>query len=209
MKTSFVAVLHLGSSKDSANIYLVGGRVYTAMMANQSTFTNPDPALADFLIELTALDTLLKSQDGSTKLAQALANQSESVYNYLKSLCFYVNKVANGDKTIIGLSGFDCKLEANQHNIPEKAIIKRIENGSTEHSAKIYCFLLDDADRYNVDISSTPNDASSWKQVLNAVSSKRLEVSGLIRGQEQWFRISGGNTHGWGPHSDAVGFVPQ
>jgi hypothetical protein len=209
MKTSFVAVLHIGSSKDSQNVYLVGGRVYTALSANTTTFKTPDPALTIVLPELTKLDSLIKSQDGSDKLVQALQNQSELVYKMLKNLCFYVNTVADGDKTIIGLSGFDCKSEASQHNIPEKVIIKRIDNGSVEHSAKIYIIKPAEADRYNVEITTTPADDNSWKMVLNAVPSINLEITGLTRGQEIWTRVKAGNTHGWGPFSDVVAFVPQ
>ena len=209
MKTSFVAVLHIGSSKDSQSIYLVGGRVYTALLANTTTFKTPDPSLSTVLTELTKLDSLIKSQDGSDNLVQALQNQSELVYKILKNLCFYVNKVADGDKTIIGLSGFDCKSEASQHNIPEKTIIKRIENGSVEHSAKIYIIKPAGADRYNVEISSTPTIDDSWKMALNAVPSINMEINGLTRGQEIWVRVKAGNTHGWGPFSEMVGFVPQ
>jgi len=209
MKTSIVAVLHLASSKDSASIYVLGGRIFTAMFANQTIFPKPDPELEAFSDELKMLDSLMKAQDGSDRLIQSLANQSELVYASIKSLCFYVNKIAKGDKTIIGISGFDCKQEASEHPIPDKAIIKRIEDGSTEHSAKILVFVLDSADRYNVEITTTPIDSESWKLVLNAVSSKKLEITGLTRGQEIWFRVTGGNTHGWGPHGDAVAFVPQ
>jgi len=209
MKTSFVAVLHIGSLKDTQNIYVLGGRVCTAMQAQQTIFSDPDPSMTEFLKELTALDNLIKSQDGSDKLAQALVKQTEKVYQYLKNLCFYTNKVANGDKQIIGLSGFDCRLDASLHGIPDKAIIKRIENGSVEHSAKIYIIIPADADRYNVEISLTPNDDKSWKMVLNAVSSINLEITGLTRGQEIWIRVTAGNTHGWAAHSDVVSFVPQ
>jgi len=209
MKTSFVAVLHIGSSKDSASIYVLGGRILTALLANQTIFPKPDPELEAFSDELKVLDSLMKAQDGSDRLVQALANQCELVYASIKSFCFYVNKVAKGDKTIIGLSGFDCKQEASEHPIPDKAIIKRIQDGSTEHSARIFVYVLDSADRYNAEMTTTPNNPDSWKLVLNAVSSKKLEISGLTRGQEVWFRITAGNTHGWGTHGDAVAFVPQ
>jgi len=209
MKTSFIAVLHIGSHNDYITVYIVGGRVLTGLQNNPTVFANPDPSLASLSGALELLDTLIKSKDGSDDINLKIDAQSLKVYELLKELVFYVNKIAKGDKIIINLSGFECKEESIPHEIPGKAQIDRIENGSTEHSAKIFVKAVADADRYNVETTYTPNDPDSFKMALVAVSRHNMEVQNLLRGKEVSFRISAGNTHGFGPHSDIVGFIPQ
>jgi len=209
MKSSFIAVLHIGSSKDSTAVLLLGGRIVAAMTANKTTFPDPDPTMSEFSTQVTQLETYLNSNDGSDKIKEALATQTKLVYSSLKSLVAYANKVAKGDKAIIILSGFDSDEEATVHDIPDKVILKHIENGSTLYSLKIYVQPQSNADRYMVEITTTPGDPNSWKMVLNSVASNKLEVPGLARGVEVFVRVTAGNTHGWGPHSDVTGFFPQ
>jgi hypothetical protein len=209
MKTSFFAVLHIDSSNDSIAVLLVGGRVLAAMTTNQATFPGLDPTLDVFGNAYDILETSLNTKDGSTNLKFKIEKQSKIVYNYLRDYCNYVNFIAKGDKAIVLLSGFDFNNDANEHPVPQKAVIKRIENGKLEHSAKIYIFTDKDADRYNVEMTTNPADPNSITLVINSGPSSSLEINSLTRGVEVFFRITAGNTHGWGPHSDFVGFIPQ
>jgi hypothetical protein len=209
MKTSYYAVLHIDSSEDSLSILLVGGRVLLSLRTNSATFPNPDPSLDEFAAALTLLDSNLKLNDGGKNVKFSISDESQIIFDYLKDYISYVNKIAKGDKTIINLSGFESNSEAVVHSIPLKTVIKRIENGSTEHSAKIFVYPVDQADRYKVEITTTPLDLNSFKLVINSVSRNNLEVTGLVRAEETYMRVAAGNTHGWGPFSDFVGFVPQ
>jgi len=209
MKTSFFAVLHIASSNDSMGVLLVGGRVLAALTTNQATFPGLIPTLDVFAKAYNLLDSSINSKDGSIKIKFEIEQQSEIVYNYLRDYCNYVNFMAKGDKAIILLSGFDTNNEATVHSIPDKTVIKRIENGKQEHSAKIYVIIDSNADRYNVEMTTTPGDPNSYKLVILSGSSSNLEINALMRGVEVFFRVTAGNTHGWGPHSDIVGFIPQ
>ena len=120
-----------------------------------------------------------------------------------------VNKVAKVDKATILLSGFDCNEEYTEHDVPEKPFIKRIEDGKTLQSAKIYADAVLYADRYKLEINDNPTDNSSWKTVIDPASVFKLELGNLTRAVEVWFRITAGNCHGWGIASDAVGFIPR
>ena len=99
MKTS-TAVLHL-KSKHPQKVYNLAGKVNSNMVANSLIFTSPDPTMADFGAEVTKLDTALKEKDGSKVKNQAIIDQVEVVYAMLKLLLIYVNKVANGDVSVI------------------------------------------------------------------------------------------------------------
>jgi len=209
MKTSFMAVLHIGSAKDSTAVLLLGGRIVAALTVNKTTFPEPDPTLDTLKSQVALLDEYIKSRDGSDKIKLSIESQSQLVYRDLKSIISYVNKVAKGVKSIVLLSGFDCEEEPVEHDIPEKVIVKRVEIGSTEHSLKIFVIALTDADRYMVEITTTPDDPNSWKLALNSVPSNKLELTNLTRGVEVFIRVTAGNTHGWGPHSDVTSFIPQ
>ena len=207
MKTN-TAVLHL-KSKDPQSVYNLGGKVYTSMFASKAIFTDPDPSLEVLGAEVTKLDSAIKAKDGSKIKAQAVIDQTDVVYNMLKSQLIYVNKVAAGDMTTILLSGFDCNNEPIQHGIPDKAVIKRLEDGSVPCSIKIYMDSLADADRYKVETTITPDDSESWITELDFGSLKKLEIRDKVAAQKIYVRVSGGNTHGWGVPSEPMAFIPR
>jgi len=207
MKTN-MAVLHL-KNKDPQKVYNLAGKVSTNMVTNKLVFPNPDPTMEAFGVEITKLDACIKSKDGSKQKNQALADQAEVVHGMLKSEIIYVNKVADGDKAIILLSGFDCNEEATTKDIPGKVLIKRIEDGSVSCSAKIYIEALADADRYKVETATALTEVTDWKTVLDFGALNKLEIRNLIRRREIYIRVTGGNTHGWGMPSEPVVFIPR
>jgi len=207
MKTN-TAVLHL-KSRDPQKVYNLAGKVYTSMFANQRIFHDTDPTIEVFGAEVTKLDTAIKAKDGSKVKTQLVIDQTDVVYGMLKSMILSVNKIAAGDTAIILLSGFDCNNEPTQHDIPAKAVIKRIEDGSMACSAKIYMDALPDADRYKVETTTTPDDAASWETQIDFGGLKKLEIRDLVAAQKIYIRVSGGNTHGWGAPSEPMAFIPR
>lgn len=207
MKTN-MAVLHL-KNKDPQKVYNLAGKVSTNMVTNKLVFPNPDPTMEAFGVEITKLDACIKAKDGSKQKNQALVDQAEVVHGMLKSEIIYVNKVADGDKTIILLSGFDCNEDSTVKDIPGKVLIKRIEDGSVSCSAKIYIEALADADRYKVETATALTEVTDWKTVLDFGALNKLEIRNLIRGREIYIRVTGGNTHGWGMPSEPVVFIPR
>jgi len=207
MKT-FTAVTHL-KNKEPQKVYQLSGKVQTNMVTNQTVFPDPDPTMAVFSTEVTKLDTLIKSKDGSKQKNQAIQDQADLVYDWLKSLIGYVNKVSAGDKTIILLSGFDCNDEPVKRDRPAKALIKRVEDGNVSCSAKIFVEALVDADRYKVEICTSLTEPANWITVLDYGTLNKLEIRNLTRGQEIYIRVSGGNSYGWGICSEPVVFIPR
>jgi hypothetical protein len=207
MNTS-TAVMHL-RYKTAQKVYNLAGKVCTNMSANESIFPNPDPSIKELKAETTKLGDALNAKDGSKIKNQAILDQTEVVFSMLKVLIFYVNKVAGGDKGIILHSGLDCNKERVVHSIPDKALIRRIDDGSLFCSAKIYLDPLYHANRFKVEITATPEDATSWKKVLDYGAINKLEVPNLAYGQKIYIRVTGGNTHGWGTPSEPVVFIPR
>jgi hypothetical protein len=206
MKTH-TAVLHI-KNKEPKSVASLGGRVHTSMVAHKETFPDPDPTIEVFGKEIERLYTVIKEKDGSKIKNQTIIDQTNVVYAMLKSQLGYTNKVAGGDKSIILLSGFDCNSEPIPHEIPGKALIKRVEDGNTVCSAKIYVEPLAEADRYKVEIT-TSTDPDSWETILDFGVLNKIEIRNLTRGKETYIRVTGGNRHGWGIASEPVAFIPR
>jgi hypothetical protein len=179
------------------------------MGASKSIFPDPNPTLEAFDTEVAKLDTVISAKDGSKIKAQAVIDQTDVVYGMLKLLVFYVNVVAKEDLSIILQSGFDCNSEPVQHDVPAKAVIKRLEDGSVPCSIKIFLDALADADRYKVAITTTPDVEVSWKTVIDYGGLKKPEIRELVALQKIYIRVSGGNTHGWGLPSEPMAFIPR
>lgn len=207
MKES-LAVLHL-RTKVPSKVFQLAGKVHLNMTTNVETFPQSDPTMEKLDAELTKLGDLLSSKDGRKVINQSIVDQTDVVHALLKNLCVYVNTVAKGDKMTIVLSGFDCSKDAATRPLPEKAVIKRIEDGRVRCSAKIHIYVLANANRYKVEITTDPNNPAGWRTVLDHGSLNTLEIGSLTYLQETYFRVTGGNTHGWGMPSEPVLFVPR
>ena len=209
MKKTFVAVLHIKTYRESVKVYQLAGRVISAYSSKPEMFKDLADVVEQLSDENAKLDSLIRSKDGSKTKNVTIEDQSLNVYTILKEALILVNKIAKGDKATILLSGFDSNEEYTEHDVPEKPIIKRIVDGKTLQSAKIYADAVLYADRYKLEMSENPADTGSWKTVIDPASVFKLELGNLTRAVEVWFRITAGNCHGWGIASDAVGFIPR
>ena len=204
----YTAVLHI-KNRAPQSVAALGGRVDTSMTAHQEEFPDSDPPMEEFGKEVEQLDTLIKEKDGSKIKNQAILDQTNVVYAMLKLRLNYVNKVAKGDKAIILLSGFECNNDPVSRDVPEKALIRRIEDGSVLSSAKIYMDPLPNADRYKVETAASLTEPINWRSVLDYGSLNKLGIGGLARRQEIHIRVTGGNRHGWGLSSEPMVFFPR
>ena len=209
IKRSYKATLHIKSNEDAVDVSLLAGKVYAGLLANVAIYKTPDPTLVILKTDLDKLDSSIKNKDGSSQKLQVCKDLSRVVYGHLKNLAAYVDKISNGDKAMILLSGFDSNSDAETHDIPDKPSIGRIEDGKVPCSAKIFMSAVPDADRYKVEVSYTPTDAASWKTLLDPVSISKMELKNLTRAKDVYIRVTAGNTHGWGIPSEPVVFLPR
>ena len=207
MKTN-TAVLHIRNKEPQA-VASLADRVDTGMSAHKDVFPAPDPTAEVFSKEVELLYTSITEKDGSKIKNHALVEQTEVVYGMLKRRLYYTNMVAKGDKAIILLSGFDCNDEPVAHDVPEKAVIKRIEDGSKANSAKVFVETLDGADRYKLESTTSLTEPIVWKTVIDYGTTTTLEDNGLTRRQEIYYRVTGGNRRGWGLPSEPMMFFPR
>ncbi len=203
---SFTAVLHC-KVRDTEKLYHLAQRVHISLSSNLDLFVNPNPDLDKLQAEFSKMGNCLNAKDGSKQKNQAITDQSVVLCTLLKDYIVYVNKIALGDRTIILLSGFDYNDEPAIREIPARALIKRIEDGSTPCSFKVYAERVDGADRYKVETAT--NIDGPWTTVTDHASLRNMEMRDQIRGLTIYIRISGGNTLGWGPPSEPAAFMPR
>lgn len=196
------------TSKSPETVFSLGGSLQNNITAHADVFKSPNPTMEILGGHLSDLNVAIKAKDGSKLRNQVIRDCTDVVFSDITELKLYVNTVAKGDRSIILMSGFDSNSEPVKHDIPGKAIIKRIEDGSKVNSAKIYIESLPDADRYKVE-GSTSLQNPAWTTLLDIGSSNKLELSDMERGEEIFLRVWGGNTHGWGLPSEPMAFIPR
>ena len=203
----YQAVTHL-ATKTPKTVYSLAGTILTNMRINANIYPNPKPTMDEFDTHLLALDSAMKAKDGTKLKNQLIDDCTDVLYNDIKELKLYVNQTAKGDRALILMSGFDVNTEPVKHDVPAKAIIKRIEDGSKPNSAKIYIESMPDTNRYKVE-STTSLQNPVWVSLLDIGASNKQEVENLSRGIEIFLRVWGGNTHGWGSPSEPMAFIPR
>jgi len=207
MKRLFEAVLKI-TAKEFSRVYVLAGHVIAQLSANISLFATPVPSVATLTTENNKLDLTIKAKDGSHQKNRACEEQAQVVFNLLKTEIAYVNKIAHGDKATILLSGFDASSEPSPRDVPAQVVIKKIVDEKAPLSAKVFIEVADRDILYKVETTLTPEDANSWKLVLETGNSKKLIVDkGLVHGTEVYFRVAAINTHGQGLWSDVHSFL--
>lgn len=203
-------VLHIKSPKDYKNINLLSNRVINGLSKHTDLFANPLPSVEELTIANASLKAATTAAHSGNHVDIIARNDyAEKLHAQLQQEVIYVNNIAQGNKEIILSSGFDIRKEATKHPIPGQVVIRKIKFGSTEHSAKISIESLSDAKYYKIEKSKTPTDETSWQAAADNLTFYKLEVTGLTRAEEIWFRVAGGNSHGWGEWSEPVSFISK
>lgn len=190
--------------KQPVKVNSLATRVSTELTTHAATF----PSAAATVTALVANNTTLGAYIAQAKGNHAVKTQRDAqcvvVYNVLnKQLRPLVDSVANGDKSVIALSGFDSSAGATAHTAPDSPTISTITDGSTPGTAKV---LLAKRKRsallpakaatskqgllYTAQTTTAPVTATSaWKNALEGVSSVELVLTGLTKGNEIAVRI--------------------
>ena len=208
MKRKSIAALHIRSAREVHKVAALGNQVLLGLTEHATTFPTPSPSVSDLDVENYLLTILIgEAKGGDRQKIQARNEQSAIVLKKLKILTNYVNGIADGDKAIILLSGFDAADEPTPQPAPPRIVIRRIVDGSNAHSAKIHIESIGTRATYFVETTATPTDEHSWQEVLRETNSRKLIIENLDRGTELYFRVSALNSTGQGPWSDDFVFL--
>ena len=137
MKKAYLAVLHV-TPVQFGKLMTLGMRVINNMGSNTVTFSNPDPVLSVLRSAADELEILMgAAKTGNHQKVQARNEQALEYYKMLQTERDYVNGVAQGDRAIILLSGFDASNDPSSLPVPGAPAIRRIDDGLLPLSANI------------------------------------------------------------------------
>ncbi len=185
-------------------------KVKNSMTTNASTFPGTAALVTTLSNDQALFATYIANAKGNTTVKNQRDEQAAIVLADLQNLLSPVNNVAKGNTAIIALSGFPNSADPTPQSIPAKIVIKRIVDGPTTLSAKIYIESLKQP-RLTYTVRTTtvagagPNDPS-WRVVLTTTSMKKLIIPNLTHLQEIYVDICAGNAHGTGLFSDPMPF---
>ncbi|MBP7498053.1 MAG: hypothetical protein KA792_10355 [Bacteroidales bacterium] len=196
---------------DITGITALAGAVISALTANSSVYTDPDPtlqALTDKLNELLEYISLVNG--GKHSYLEMRNKTAATLYNMLQEEMIYVNRIANADRALLALSGFAIIDPPDPNPIPNEPVIKKIINDKRANTAKIYIENLNQENLiYYVEMTLTPDDSDSWKNVLTTTNSRRLLIPRMLKGQICWFRIAASSSQGKSNWSNPTAFVSR
>jgi len=185
-------------------------KVKNALTSNAGTFPGTAAQVTALGTDQALFASYIANAKGNTVVTNQRNQQALKVMADLQALLGPVNTVAKGDTGIIALSGFPTSADPTPQSIPAKVVIKRIVDGQTALSAKIYIESLKQSHlTYTVRTTTVAgagvNDPS-WKVVLTTTSSRKLIIPNLTHLQDIYVDISASNAHGTGLTSDPMTF---
>jgi hypothetical protein len=220
---SYKVALHC-TTKQPVKVNALATRVSTELTTHAATFPSAAATVTGLVTANNTLGGYIAQAKGNHAVKTQRDAQCVVVYNVLnKQLRPLVDGVANGDTSIIALSGFDSSAVATAHTAPDSPTISTITDGSTPGTAKV---VLAKKKRsallpakaatskqgllYTAQTTAAPVTATSvWTNALKGVSSRELVLTGLVKGHEIAARVraeDGSRKSAW---SDPFFYLPR
>lgn len=206
----FVAVMGC-TPQQPVKVHTLVSRVIDGYTDNPTVFATPVPELDILIRERDFLGLHIAEAKGNHQKKIERDEKSVEVYNLLINEAIpYVNSIANGDESLIYLSGFRANKAPTPKGIPAKVVIKKVIDGKTPQSAKITLENMGSGLTYKVQVSVVvPGAAPSFAPAMESTSSRRLVLESLEKGKEILIRVAASNTKGTGDWSEPYSFIPR
>ncbi|MHB9140313.1 MAG: hypothetical protein ACYC25_00370 [Paludibacter sp.] len=159
-------------------------RTVLANLTGHATFTDPDQPLADGKVKADKLEsTSLAAKDGSHTAVSAMRDAEKEVDTYLRKQAGYINRVADGNETLILSSGFHTTKQTP--NVYDKLPLEALD-GKNSGSVLLKAKAIDKAGAYIWQISRNKTD---WTTLGHSTRAS-FEVDGLTVGEICYFRVA-------------------
>jgi hypothetical protein len=211
-----MAVLHC-TKKQHEKVINLGNRLIDGLYVKILLFPDPLIPKADFKILLKAAsESQTEADGGGIKDTGQRDEDVLTLFEAIKELRDYVNRLYKGNKVNILASGFDANIEPTPHSLPDVPIIKEIRIGPLPHSVKIILtkkrnsqILRQESLDYIVQMAIDPSMEENFDTVLITRNQYHLIIDKLTRGKEIFIRIAAKNSRGQSDWSNVASFVPQ
>jgi len=162
--------------------------VVSRLRANGSIFENPDVSLNDCDLLISNVErTSMAAADGGHSAIVAMHAAVDAADDAFRILAAYVDRKANGDETIIAISGFSASRQPTTFQKPELTVI----NGSNSGNAKLVAKAVPKAGSYIWQYAkdSIPADENGWTGG-GITTQASTELPGLTVGARYYFRVA-------------------
>jgi hypothetical protein len=163
-------------------------------MTKNVNFINPDVNLETVKTALDETEIVANgAKDGSRTQIAIRNNKMAIVDGLFHTLALYVERIANGDETIIMSSGFDVLEVSRTYNRPELSV----KSGDVTGNIKLIAKAMEGAKSYIWQYAkdTQPLNGDGW--ILAGYSTKTIfELSNLEHAGKYWFRVAGITANG-------------
>jgi hypothetical protein len=215
-------VMHC-SERDFLGVYMLSVRIIEeGIYAHTTEFATPTVPLTDFQPASVSLDKLIAVSKKDKTRVPYRTKQCTKVFEYLEKLLLYAKTVCDHDPVLIKMSGFDTNYLPSKAPLPEARVITKVVKGAGAGTYKIMLkrknkSVMTGSDpisstarvKYSIEITTTPNDAASWKKIEEGLASNNLFFTDVILGSKNYVRVYGVNSSGKGQPSASFPFTPE
>jgi hypothetical protein len=190
-------------------------KVLAQLRANKDTFMHPDKDLAAVEGLVNTLETkYIAAASGFYAPTVAMHTAEGFADDAFRTLAGYVNRIAQGDESIIQLSGFTLVIQAQtpkQINVKEKGEASQLElkvkNGENPGSVELWANAVEHARAYIWQYvkDMLPANDNEWNTGYS--TRLRYEVNELAIGTGYYFRVAAITPDGATEFTKAVSLV--
>ena len=157
-------------------------------LTDNPAFTNPDVPLSEVKSIVDQFEaSIVAARDGSHLAVSTMHDHEKTTVSVFKALAHYVDKIADGNVTLIWSSGFHQSSQPTPHKKPTLAV----SDGMTSGSVKLVDKAIDKAGSYIFQMAkdTLPSSDNQWLPITTTTYSY-FTVEGLSPASYYYFRVA-------------------
>ncbi|MEI6124219.1 MAG: hypothetical protein WCQ95_11405 [Bacteroidota bacterium] len=198
--------IKVGFMRLSVEFLIVLARFVILKITGNAFFTTPDPALADVTTATDDLETkaALALEGGKTARENLKVSRAKLVA-LLRSLAWYVEKIAKGSEQILVSSGFELTKDPAVSQRDAFWIVPGMNPGALLIGCKAYPNAVAYLWEESVD-EKPPASDKDWS-VVGTSAQRKTYLTGFTPDAKRWFRYRALTRGGLMPGSDPILFT--
>lgn len=196
----------LNTSKLSASgVITKAGGIVEQMGLHVTTFATPNPPLSAITDQAGKLQIKINKQNAAWSAYKEASDEVQTERAVLEELMeqerFYVEGIANGDRTKILAANFEVRKDQVPVGILPAPLGVITKEGGSDGELIVTWKSVKGAKAYNVEISYDLSDAANWSFYNTCIKCK-CYISGIESGTRVYARVVAYNGKGAGGYSD-------
>lgn len=187
---------------------LVQANAILLRVSNAAVFAVPDPTLADLKALIRDYETALHlSMGGSVYQRELKRISKKQLADALQQMAHYVNKVCDGNLTLLYQSGFPVFTGRKKGSSPDTPGLPSLKDGRVSGEVCLSFAPVGRDMLYEYCVGTSPDDGKKgivWAEVQYTTRSFKNYIKGFSAGQHIHFKVRARNKHGVSDWTDVV-----